>query len=379
MSLTDKGIPMSRIPSALAATLALSVLLLSPAALAATQVQGRGDVPYESGLLSSKPDAAIRQKSLAEAKRNAVARLASSFSPAKYALFQKVEPQVYGQLDQYVIDAVVLDEGTNKDTKVYYTIVRASINDAKLDALLNGQGITNNQAAPSGKGAAISYLFVARETDSVRAFDTRRTDVAASASATSARQSQGLSGGRAHFNETSDETRTVTTGGSSLNKADETAYRVTSPENVNAAMTDIFSSKGFEVYDYRDVVSQCGGVDPKVIYAEFAKSDELSRETRNAAFAAARQCSINDFAFGTIDVGLQDVDPVTGNKRVYVSVRSQLMDLSGRLPRIIASVGPIQYAGLGPDQKVAMINALQLAAAEAARTIADQLNAKGVR
>jgi hypothetical protein len=61
-----------------------------------------------------------------------------------------------------------------------------------------------------------------------------------------------------------------------------------------------------------------------------------------------------------------------------VSVRSQLLDITGKLPRIIASVGPIQYAGLGPNQDVAKRNALNLAAVEVAKAISDQLNSKGM-
>ena len=76
---------------------------------------------------------------------------------------------------------------------------------------------------------------------------------------------------------------------------------------------------------------------------------------------------------------MQDTDPVTGEKRVYVSVRSQVLDLSGMLPRILASVGPVQYAGLGPDQQVAMRNALQSAAKEVASSISDQLKSKGMQ
>jgi hypothetical protein len=369
---------MARQVIAQVAALLLGVSWFNHGALAAVEVEGRGEVPYELGMFSSAPAPETRQKAVAEAEKSALNRFASNYSAAKYALFRKLAPQVFSQIDQYVIDAIVVDEGARPDAKVYYAIVRAAINDAKLDALLNAQGISNAQAT-GGNGTAISFLFVARETDSVKEFDTRRTAIVNAQVAVTANQNQSVSGGKAQVGETAEGTKTVTTGGSSLRKADEVSYRVTSPENMNAAMNDVFSTKGIEVYDYRDVVSQCGGVDEQKIYAEFAKSDELSRETRNSAFAAARQCSINDFAVGTMDIGLQDIDPVTGNKRVYASVRAQLLDITGRLPRIVASVGPVQYAGLGPDQAVAMRNALQLAAAEVAKAIADQLNAKGAR
>ena len=52
--------------------------------------------------------------------------------------------------------------------------------------------------------------------------------------------------------------------------------------------------------------------------------------------------------------------------------------LPEELPKKVASVGPIQYAGLGPDQIVAQRNALILAAREASKSLVDQMNAKGL-
>ena len=68
-------------------------------------------------------------------------------------------------------------------------------------------------------------------------------------------------------------------------KADTLTYSVTSPENMNATMNDVFSSNGFEVYDYRDVKEKCGGVDPNAIYKMFANADELP-------YKLVRQCSM---------------------------------------------------------------------------------------
>jgi hypothetical protein len=337
------------------------------------QVQGIGELSYETGLFSRSPDAGDRQRAIELAKKNALDRYTASFSASRYQLYQKVESQVLSSLDQYVVDAMVLDEGVDKAGKKYHVVVRATINGARLDELLTSAPVARTGAP----GIALSYLFVARQTDSVREFQARKTSITNSQQGTTASGTQGVSGAAVSYSESAEQSSVTTTGGSTLRKADQVEYVVTSPEDVNTAMLDVFSSNGFQVYDYRDIVAQCGGVDPDRINAEFAKSDQLSRETRKGAFAAARSCSVTVFAIGTLDIGLQDVDPVSGNKRVYVSVRSQVMSLIGALPRVIASVGPVQYAGLGPDQQVARRNALQLAATEVAKTISDQLRSKG--
>jgi hypothetical protein len=339
------------------------------------QVQGVGELSYETDLFSHSPDSSDRQRAVELAKKNALDRYTGSFSASRYQLYQKVESQVLSALDQYVVGAMVLEESVDKGAKRYHVVIRATINGARLDALMNS--VAAPSAAPSG--ISLSYLFVARQTDSVRQFQGRNTTMTNTQQGTTASGTQGITGGVANYSESADQTSVTVTGGSTLLKADQVEYVVTSPENVNTAMLDVFSSNGFQVADYRDVVAQCGGVDPDRINAEFARSDQLSRETRKQAFAAARSCSVAAFAIGTLDIGLPDIDPVSGNKRVYVSVRSQVMNLTGVLPRVIASVGPVQYAGLGPDQQVAMRNALQLAATEVAKTISDQLKSKGVQ
>jgi hypothetical protein len=115
-----------------------------------------------------------------------------------------------------------------------------------------------------------------------------------------------------------------------------------------------------------------------LLYKSFSTSDTLSSDLRKSAFDTAKKCEVNTFATGTLDVGLPDTDPVTGQKRVTVSVRAQVNDLSGVLPKMLASVGPIQYSGLGSDQNVARRNALKNAATEAAREISNQLKSKGM-
>src|SRR5579862_8382462 len=123
------------------AVMAVWVVSAPKLANAAAEIDGRGEITYDPGLFSSKPNATDRQRAIAEARKNALSRFTSNFSTAKYALFQRVSTQVLAQPDQYVIGSIVVDEGVNKDAKLYYVVIRATIDDAKLDALLNSQGV----------------------------------------------------------------------------------------------------------------------------------------------------------------------------------------------------------------------------------------------
>ena len=75
---------------------------------------------------------------------------------------------------------------------------------------------------------------------------------------------------------------------------------------------------------------------------------------------------------------MQDIDPVSGNTRVTVTVTGKIYNVSGRFARTLSSVGPVQFAGLGPDATVARTNALQLASQKAAQQMVDELNNKGI-
>ena len=92
-----------------------ALMFFAPNLYAATQVEGRATLPFTTGLFSSTPDPTVRQRAIADAEKNALDRYASGFSQAKSALFQKVSDQVYKQLDQYVINSLVVDEGVDQN------------------------------------------------------------------------------------------------------------------------------------------------------------------------------------------------------------------------------------------------------------------------
>jgi len=361
--------------------IALGIFLASSIAIGpayALDVKGKGDVPYDSSMFSSKPDAETRQKAVRAAKESAWKRYTSTFNAAKLKLYSRVEPEILANLDQYIVDSTVVDESLDKDARVFSVVIRASINETALENKLNDSG--GGLAAPGGgQGAMFSFIFVAREAESVKSFDARKTDIRAEEKTLNGSQDAAVRGGAASYGENSKSMSTVTQGGSTLRKADEMKYRLRSAADVDAAMSDVLSSSGFDVVAYTDVVSNCGGTSPDVIKADFTAGDEISPQARKGAIDGARACSVTILAVGTLDVGMQDVDPVSGNQRVYVSVRAQVWDIAAKLPRKIASVGPVQYAGLGPNPEVAGRNALILASKESAKAIVDQLNAKGVR
>ena len=79
-----------------------------------------------------------------------------------------------------------------------------------------------------------------------------------------------------------------------------------------------------------------------------------------------------------MDVGAKNVDPVSGQVKVVVSVSATVSDVSGRFPRSVASVGPVTLSALGIDQDTAKKNALLVAAERAGEEIVASLQMQGI-
>ena len=98
-----------------------------------------------------------------------------------------------------------------------------------------------------------------------------------------------------------------------------------------------------------------------------------------AAASGAQKAEVPYLAIGTLDVGMRGTDPTTGLNRIHVTVMGKVLDVTGKFPRTVSAVGPIQFAGTGPTDMVARTNALSLAAEKAATQLMNELNAKAVR
>jgi hypothetical protein len=324
------------------------------------------------GVGSASWDARLNAPADAEARAAHEARMAAwrayvaAQSTARQQAIAAHEADFVANLDKLIVDSVVV--ASQKDAGTLKVVLRVGFNDESVNQMVSKLTVGNAEQAARSQDSSFSFLFMARKATSITQFDARRTDV---------RKAEAVNAGADDGGVTA--TRTMTSGGSSLQKADAVTYEVGSSQDVDAAMSEVLTTSGIEYVDYNDIVSNCHGVAPKRFQAEFVQSDELSPETRAAVIKAARECEVRYFATGTIDTEVASVDPVSGNQKVFVSVRSQLWDISKKLPRKIGSVGPKQYSALGQNQNVAGRNALALAARDVIRNLVDQLNAKGIR
>jgi len=142
-----------------------------------------------------------------------------------------------------------------------------------------------------------------------------------------------------------------------------------------------FSPEGLQSRSHAEYVEgeSRGLLSIERIRKDFSTGNDLAPATLRDTANGIRAANIPYIAVGTLDVGMRDRDPASGNTRVFVTVTGKVLDVTGRFPRTVSSVGPVQFSGTGPNETVARTNALQLAAEKAAQQMINELNVKAVR
>lgn len=340
--------------------------------------KGMGSVIYSGWSLSP----ADRQEAVKNAEVNAIERYIADADAAKSRIFDAKKGSIVSHIDDYILGTTTLNEQQDKDAKKYSVVIRADVNANKL---MNDLGTGSASAADVSATAhgGMTFLFVARSQNSVQSFDDRVTKRSDSDSNFSQRTSEGESIHAGSIG-TSDSksvhtSDTVTSGGSTLRQADKVSWTVSNASEVDTAMTGAFSDAGYDVVEADQVEGASGGlVNVARIRSAYSHGNDLPSSLMYDTTQGAQHAGVNYLALGTLDVGLADRDPVSGNMRVFVVVTGKVLDVQGRFARTLTSIGPIQYAGLGPDASVARINALKEAANQTAHQMIDQLSSKGI-
>lgn len=342
----------------------------------ARDYKGKAVVPYKPKAFSKKPSDAVKHKAIENAKLNAWKNYTAGFNMARQKAYKKIETEFLNHLGEYISEYTILTDRVDKGNKTYTVMVRVKINVSAVETKLSSESAAGK--LESGEGSLFSFIFVAREASEVKSYDAKKTQITMSESKNIAEEKSTMNEDTMISGDSTKSMKRVQSGGSSTRKADKINYRVSSNQNLDAAINEILSPAGFEIVDYNDVVSECGGAELEEIKNEFSADHEISRKTRKSALRSARECEISHFAIGTLDVGMHDTDPVSGLKRVYVSVNAKVWNIDRKLPKRIASVNSDTFAGLGPNPQVARDNALKKAATKTAKIIVDQMNAKGL-
>lgn len=373
--------------------LLLIVALATFTLAAGAQVQqsrGKASVSYEGPSASADDKARAMQAAQLKAVEFYYAEAGESESEN----FDAVRDKILANPDRYILESTVLAEEDNPDKKQYTTTVRISLNVASLRNLVKANSAVAKVGA--GEKSPLAFVFVSRQVASVKSFDDRvykRVDesVKGSVSETTAQsgvEGESLRGGQIRTNAATAartdaaaaRSQTIETGGSTVKRASETTYRLIPSANLNQVFSSTFTRAGFSVKDAAFIEPLTGGkFKVSDVEADYQSGNDLKPATLQSIASGMRIAHIPYVALGTLDVGSVDKDPATGLVRVSVTVNAKIYDMTQTIPDTKASVGPIQYSGVGPSEDEARGNALKLAANNAARELTSQITTQGVQ
>lgn len=365
-----------------------------PATCGTPQGLGRDKKPRAECLAPSPGELSAL---VTKAKLNALERFAAEAGEAGQANFDRVRDTVAAHLDDFVLGSLELVRVVDTPARQASITVRVDINAARLANLIQGSSAVGRSGRD--ERSLIGVFVMAREQASVERFDgevrqgqrtqtaTTRT-LAADSSATN-RETQKVTDTEVLLRDSvsrrsrSADSTSVSTSSvrsaSTVQRADRVLYSVSPAEDLNAMLTGQFAKSGFETVE--SVFLDDGGVPPLIeaIKDDFGAGNDLATPTLLRLVRAAQAVQVPFVLVGTLDVGMQAVDPVTGGIRVYAKVTGKVLDLRGRLPRTVASVEPVQHAGVGPTLEVARSNALRAAADAVGREAVARLNVRDIK
>ena len=324
------------------------------------------------------PSKSFKRDVVEAAKKNALNRYVAKQSSSMQKQYQNLSSEINENIGSYVISYNILDEDKNKDLKTYKVVLKAEINTTAFENMLNANSAAGN--TDSDDMSYISFVFVARKEAEVKSYDAKVVKREDSSVLVEGAEHESVSESGSDYAGHRNTSAKMTIGGSSTQKADKILFSVEPSQTINVAMNEVLTTSNFEVVEAEFLEEESEGlISVQAFINDYSVGNDISSKTKRNAVKGVRMLEIPFFAMGTLDVGLPQTDSATGMKKVFVNVTGKVLDLRKRFPKTLASVGPVQYSGLGPNPTVAKNNALKLAAEEAAKELVNQLNSKNIK
>lgn len=389
------------------ASVVASCLLGSTAWAAITQVTVSGTVPAKSDSRSALQKA--RPEALAAAKRNAwmVLRTRSELASDGAVDFGRdQDEQMIQQMDDICASDQVVDLDQTYDKKLGRLTFRFrfACDQQRLTAAVRNINRANNPGALAVRQyrASVVTFFLASEEVSVEEFaetvnrrerdsfgvstrhqaasesssDSRIKGAARAENGEDVRYSE--SSGRiaenvstnanvkarlqtsraAEASASSDSNVTLSrdqqSGGSRIRRSAEVTRRLSAPQGVDKAMTQVFRTSDYEVKTY-DLIEDCGGPKREDIQSQLRalapdENLELPSRTRRSVLDSARKCAAAPrfLVEGYAKIGAPLVDNATGNPRITVYASVAIYDVT--TGALLSTTQEKPFVGIGRDE-----------------------------
>lgn len=341
---------------------------------------------YEAGLFSDKPSADVRDNAVKVGKQEVWKSYLAKVDSSKLSAVEKHRAALEKRLDEIVVSIDILDEQVLKEARRIRYTVRGNVNDGLVDSIIASAA---GGGAKTGEGSAFGFLILPRLQAEAKSFDSKLSKKVGVTGAktnekVSAEQISDSGSGMSERSLEADKIKvklSSTSSGSKTRKAQQVKWVLGDAKNVDSTVSKYLSEAGYETSSYADVAAECGSVKTAEARNDLLESEtaELSDDIRALVFKAMRSCEMRFFGMGTVDIDSIESDTNSGGVRARANVNIQVYDLKGRLPRKVASVGPVAFYGVGPAEDGARDSAISEAGREAAKIIVTQMREKGLQ
>ncbi len=339
--------------------------------------QQGSDKIYESSITINLQKSCIKNKprkdedyndALLKAKMSILDQRFSKESAAVTNDFITNKDNFTNAIDEILINQTV---SSNCQKNTFKLALRTNLNESLISSLLIGK----NKAMISGPRSRVSAVFLARRQSSVQTFQNRKIEAQKAGASEEIVGESTDADGQYSYSESSSSQSFSESGGSVIKKADKIIWDVSTSNDLDAAVSQTFSSFGYRFIDIAQVEAISNGkLSVDQFKLEFGSGDDLSSSTQGSVFSALSG-KIPIFVISTIDIGVADQNPVSGEATVYVSVTAKAYQDDGLFYGTVASVEPQQFSASGPNQTVAETRALVKAARSASEEVVRQLYA----
>lgn len=314
-----------------------------------------------------------------KAKISAWEKYTSTFTSEKISTYENLSSS--SPHNEFIIDYVVLSSDCSKSDRTFTVVIRANINEAKLNnALRSSSGSSQTQKNLQGQGIVV--LVVPRKTTEAKSFDARVTKQSMTKNSLEADEIIIADENSTSITESSTQRQSVTTGGSSSSKATQRTYEIGDINDANAQINNVLAPLGMRTFNAArlESMAQRYGYEPflnEVLNQFSGKAGDLganiSPQKQNEIIDIiidVGQGRLNYFLLGTVDYSVPRDDPDTGAKKSDVLVNIQLFRIDDFFgAESVASVGPEIKSAFGETDVLAQTAALKKAFVEATNSL----------
>ncbi len=292
----------------------------------------------------------------------------NTFDDSKYQTYRKVKQQIEDNfLDFMVCD--IIDDVVNKKEKTYEVVVKIEILERDLNALIIDKNSSTGQSLKSG----IALVIFALQVDGAKSFDIKEYERQDTENSENASQIEATDGTETISNSEVSTSSTSTVGGSDESKSDiiKSSYSEKATEDFLGAFTEEFTITNFELTDvymlFDDNISDL--YDEMKLEIENGGQPKQRTKAKLIGLIQKNHEDMGHVIYGKVYLGQKEIDQSTGNNKISAQVNGEVWNIMERRPKLVSSVSPTVFAGLGSTLDVARTNALKLSSEQSSKII----------